>query len=187
MSGAAESERELAAQLQRGDVGGVESLYDRYGRLAYSLAYRMLNDAAASEEVVQEAFLALWRNVSSFDATRGTLRAWLLTIVRNRAIDRLRGSRGQQPIASIEQLNRSTEVPDAWETVSLELERKQVREALAALPAEQRRTLELAYFGGLTQVEIARQMEVPLGTVKGRMRIGLEKVRSFLVARGVEG
>jgi RNA polymerase sigma-70 factor, ECF subfamily len=186
MTEAAESEHELAARLRRGEAAGIESLYDRYGRLAYSLAYRMLNDAAAAEEIVQEAFLALWRNASSFDAARGTLRAWLLAIVRNRAIDRLRGGRGLQAMASIEQLDRSTEVPDAWETVSLELERKQVREAVAALPAEQRRTLELAYFGGLTHVEIAKQMEVPLGTVKGRLRIGLEKVRSFLIARGVE-
>jgi RNA polymerase sigma-70 factor (ECF subfamily) len=186
MAEAAESEHELAARLQRGDAASIESLYDRYGRLAYSLAYRVLNDAASAEEIVQEAFLALWRNASSFDASRGTLRAWLLAIVRNRAIDRIRGNRGQQSTASIEHMGRMAEVPDAWETVSIELERKQVREAVAALPDEQRRTLELAYFGGLTHNEIARQMDVPLGTVKGRMRIGLEKVRSFLLARGVE-
>ena len=176
----------MAAQLQRGEAEGIESLYDRYGRLAYSLAYRVLNDASASEEVVQEAFVALWRNASSFDASRGTLRSWLLAIVRNRSIDRLRGGRSRPTVAPLEDAERWAEVPDAWETVSMELERRQVREALAALPVEQRRTLELAYFGGLTQMEIAKQMEVPLGTVKGRMRIGLEKLRSFLQGRGLE-
>jgi RNA polymerase sigma-70 factor (ECF subfamily) len=92
MSGAAESEREMVAQLQRGEAAAIASIYDSYGRLAYSLAYRILNDAAASEDVVQDAFLALWRNAVAFDASRGSLRAWLLSIVHHRAVDRLRGT-----------------------------------------------------------------------------------------------
>ena len=184
--GDAELEREMAGQLQRGEPEGIESLYDRYGRLAYSLAFRILNDIPAAEEVVQEAFVALWRNAPAFDASKGTLRSWLVSIVRNRAIDRLRGLRKRAHVGPLEDAEGRAGVPDAWESVSMELERKQVREALAALPAEQRRTLELAYYGGFTQAEIAAQMEVPLGTVKGRMRIGLEKVRTFLQARGVE-
>src|SRR5919108_5701594 len=184
MSGAADSEREMVAQLQRGEAAAIASIYDRYGRLAYSLAQRILNDAAASEDVVQDAFLALWRNAVAFDASRGSLRGWLLSIVHNRAIDRIRGTGQPGRLAPLEAAGRAGEVPDAWESVSVELERKQIREALSSLPVEQRRTVELAYYGGLTHVEIARQMAVPLGTVKSRMRLGLEKLRSFLQARG---
>jgi RNA polymerase sigma-70 factor (ECF subfamily) len=186
MGAAAESEREMVSQLQRGEAAAIESLYDRYGRLAYSLAYRMLNDVGASEDVVQEAFLSLWQNAPTFDAARGSLRAWLLSMVHNRAIDRLRGTKRHRGLAPLEEADRTADVPDAWETVSLDIERKQVREALSSLPADQQRTLQLAYYGGLSQTEIARQLEVPLGTVKGRTRLGLEKLRSFLQARGLE-
>ncbi len=177
---------EMAAQLQRGDVAAVESLYDCYGGLAYGLAFRILNDTSAAEDVVQDAFVAVWRHGGKFDASRGSLRNWLLSIVRNRAIDRLRRRARVRGEVELETAERMVEVPDLWQTVSLELERKQVQEAFARLPEAQRRTIELSYFGGYTHVEIARQMNVPLGTVKGRMRIGLEKMRAFLQARGVE-
>lgn len=176
---------EMAAQLQRGEAVGVEALYDKYGRLAYGLAYRILNDRTAAEDVVQEAFLGLWRNARSFDTSRGNVRGWLLSIVRNRAIDRLRGTTRMRKESQIETVEGLVQVPDAWETVSTHLEQRQIREGFAQLPDAQRRTLELAYFRGYTHVEIAGQMGVPLGTVKGRMRMGLEKMRSFLVARGV--
>lgn len=187
MSGAApESEREMAALLRRGEASAVEWLYDRYGRLAFGLAYHILKDASAAEDVVQEAFLSLWRNAPRFDDARGSLRAWLLSIVRNRAIDQLRG-RTQAPAAGYGIVSDpESDITDAWQAVSLDLERKQVREALASLPPEQRQSLELAYFEGLSQSEIAGLMDVPLGTVKGRMRLGLEKLRSFLQARGLE-
>ncbi len=187
MSGAApESEREMAALLRRGEASAIEWLYDRYGRLAFGLAFHMLKDASAAEDIVQEAFLAVWRNALRFDADRGSLRAWLLAIVRNRAIDQLRGRvSGPTPMYGTEPAPE-TEPMDVWEAMSLELERKQVREALASLPLEQRQSLELAYFEGLSQSEIAARMAVPLGTVKGRMRLGLEKLRSFLQARGLE-
>lgn len=175
----------MAAQLQRGDAMGVEALYDKYGRLAFGLAFRILNDRTAAEDVVQEAFLGLWRNARSFDSSRGNLRGWLLSIVHNRAIDRLRGATRMRKESQIETVERLIEVPDAWEAVSAHLERRQIREGFAQLPDAQRQTLELAYFGGYTHQEIAGQMGVPLGTVKGRMRMGLEKMRSFLQARGV--
>ena len=175
----------MAAQLLRGEAVGVEALYDKYGGIAFGLAYRILNDRAAAEDVVQEAFLGLWRNARKFDARRGNVRSWLLSIVHNRAIDRLRGTTRLRKETQIETVERLVEVPDAWETVSMHLEQKQIREGFAQLPEAQRQTLELAYFGGFTHLEIAGQMGVPLGTVKGRMRMGLEKMRSFLQARGV--
>ncbi len=188
MSGGKAPDRdgEVAARLQRGEVTALESLYDRYGRLAHGLAFRILNDRTAAEDVVQEAFIGIWRHAGTFDASRGSLQNWLLSIVHNRAIDRLRGRSGRRREVELQTAERIVEVPDAWESVSLELEREQIREAFERLPEAQRRTLELSYFGGYTHVEIARQMEVPLGTVKGRMRIGLEKMRAFLQARGVK-
>lgn len=178
-------ESEMVAQLQHGDVGAVESLYDGYSSLVYGLAYRSLNDRAGAEDVVQDAFLALRRNARAFDAGRGSLRAWLLSIVRNRAIDRLRDPPRTREAAPPEMADLKQDVTHAWEKVTLDLARKQVGEAFEGLPEAQRQTLQLAYFEGYTHVEIARRMDVPLGTVKGRMRIGLEKMRAFLQARGV--
>jgi len=117
--------------------------------------------------------------------SRGSIRNWLLSVVHNRAIDRVRGTAKIRTETHLGAVERRAEVPDAWEALSLDLERRQIQEAFAQLPEAQRRTLELAYFGGYTHVEIARRMDVPLGTVKGRMRMGLEKMRSFLQARGV--
>lgn len=187
MSGgdAPDQDGEMAAQLQRGDAVGVEALYDKYGRLAFSLAYRILGDRTAAEDVVQEAFLGLWRNARAFDPNRGNIRSWLLSIVHNRAIDRFRGTTRIRKESQIEAVERLIEAPDAWETVSAHLERGQIREGFDSLPEAQRETLELAYFGGYTHLEIAARMGVPLGTVKGRMRMGLEKMRTFLQARGV--
>lgn len=176
---------DMAARLEQRDATAVEVLYDRYGRLAYGLAFRILNDRNGAEEAVQDAFLDLWRNPHSFDASRGSIRNWLLTIVRNRAIDRLRGALRRGREAQLESLGRTAGVADPWEAISLDLERAQIREGFQQLPDAQRRTLELAYFSGYSHVEIAREMNVPLGTVKGRMRMGLEKMRSFLQARGV--
>lgn len=175
----------MAAQLKRGESTAIESLYDRYGRLAYGLAFRILNERGAAEDVVQEAFVSVWRHATGFDASRGSLRNWLLSIVRNRAIDRLRGSARIRTEVELADAEPRAEVPDAWEAVALHLERKQIQESFNELPEPQRRTLELAYFGGYTHVEIAGRMRVPLGTVKSRMRIGLEKMRTFLMARGV--
>ncbi|TMB72558.1 MAG: sigma-70 family RNA polymerase sigma factor [Chloroflexi bacterium] len=180
-----DQDSQMAAQLKRGESTAIESLYDRYGRLAFGLAFRILNERGAAEDVVQDAFVSVWRNAAGFDARRGSLRNWLLSIVRNRAIDRLRGSARVRSEIDLADAGQRAEVPDVWEAVALDLERKQIQEGFRELPDPQRQTLELAYFGGYTHVEIASRMQVPLGTVKSRMRIGLEKMRTFLTARGV--
>ena len=169
------------------DPTDLGSLYDRYGALAYSIAFRILGDAGRSEDVVQDCFLKLWRNAGRFDEERGSLRTWIATSVRNRAIDYLRGRGAHE--------RQEREIPptvefsgpgaDPWREVSEELEREAIQAALAALPAEQRQVVELAYFGGFTQSEIAEMNGIPLSTVKGRMRLALEKLHSFLSARGV--
>lgn len=175
----------MAAQLKRGESTAIEAMYDQYGRLAYGLAFRILTERGAAEDVVQDAFVSVWRNARSFDPSRGSLRNWLLSIVRNRAIDRLRGSARSRSDQQLELADPVADVPDAWQTVAMDLERKQIREGFLELPDSQRQTLEMAYFGGLSHVEIANRLQVPLGTVKSRMRLGLEKMRTFLEARGV--
>ena len=144
----------------------------------------MITDKAAAEDVVQDAFLSVWRNATSFDPSRGSLRAWLLSIVHHRAIDQLRGSAGRHAEAPLDAIERRT--PDAFAVESADDDRIEIRNGLAALPEAQRQTLELAYFGGLTHVEIALRMGVPLGTVKGRMRMGLEKLRNHLQEKRIE-
>jgi RNA polymerase sigma-70 factor, ECF subfamily len=143
---------------------------------------RVLGDPGRAEDAVQDAFVSVWHHASSFDAGRGSLRAWLLTSVRNRAIDHLRG-RGAHERRELELPPESSPAgasDDPWREVALSLERAAVRDALASLPDEQRQVIELAYFGGYTHVELSELMGVPLGTVKGRMRIGLQKMRRAL-------
>ena len=184
--GGFERDTEFAAALKGGSAQALESLYDRYSRLAFGLAFRIMNDSGAAEDVVQEAFVNAWRNANAYDPGRGSLRSWLLTIVRNRAIDQLRGSRQRVTEAPLEGDERQAGSADVFDLVSAQAERREIRDGVAALPEAQRRTLELAYFGGLTHVEIALRMGVPLGTVKGRMRIGLERLRRYLEAKGIE-
>lgn len=168
------------ASIQRRDVTALEQLYDRHRVLAYSLALRTLGNPSEAEEVVQETFLNVWRSAATFRSERSHPRSWLLSIVHHRSIDKLRGRQSRpQPVALEEGMN----VPDSadvWREVSDSLTGEVVRHALATLPAEQRETIELAYFKGYTHSQIAQLMEVPLGTVKGRMRIGLHKLRSAL-------
>jgi RNA polymerase sigma-70 factor (ECF subfamily) len=148
------------------------------------VALRILSDRGAAEDVVQESFLAVWRRGSTFQPGRGSLRSWICTIVRNRAIDRLRGDRHRTRLDSpIEGESIEPTVSDPWAAVAVELSAEEVRKALAELPAEQRQTIELAYYGGFSQSEIATKMEVPLGTVKGRVRIALDKLRASLADR----
>ena len=170
-----------------GSPEGMELLYDRYAPLAFGLAVRVLNDRGVAEDVVQEAFLSIWRGASTYRAELGSVRAWLCQVVRNRAIDRLRGrpgrAREELPIGHIPPESSTS---DTWSEVVGELDRELVRRALDALPEEQRTTLELAYFGGYTQAEISARMEVPLGTVKGRTRLALRSLRGTLGEWGVE-
>jgi RNA polymerase sigma factor (sigma-70 family) len=178
---------DLVAQLAAGSQEALAELYDRYGRLAYAVALRVLGDPGRAEDAVQEAFLKIWNHAASFDARRGSLRTWLLTSVRNRSIDYLRG-RGAHERQELELQPALVEVgarSDPWREVSLSLERSAVREAMSNLPAEQRQAVELAYFGGYSQREIADMTSVPLSTVKGRMRLALEKLSSYLQGRGL--
>lgn len=179
------SDEALMAGLAAGDAGALSTLYDRFGRLAYGLAYHMLADGAAAEDVVQEAFVSVWRNATSFDPKRGTARAWLLTTVRNRCVDVLRGPRRHSKLDAPTEAALAMESPDdVWESVLRNLQAQDVRQALDRLPEEQRTTIQLAFFGGLTHAQIAAHMRVPLGTVKGRMRLAVEKLREYLVTSG---
>src|SRR5205823_4110408 len=178
---------DLLVRVAAGDAAAFELLYDRHSRAAYGLAYRILGEAGAAEDVVQEAFLTVWRQAATYGPERGTARAWLLAIVHHRAIDHVR-RRGYRE-ARQQALDAVADVPDSvdtWEQARQSVEGQHVRQALEQLPPEQRRSITLAYFGGYTHDEIARLLGVPLGTVKGRLRIGLQKMRGYLHTQGVE-
>lgn len=157
------------------------ALYDRYNRQAFGLAFRILQDAATAEEVVQDAFVALWRNASAFDVAKGGIKSWLLTIVHNRSIDRIRSLKSRGVSVEIEAADYSGVADDPWDAVTESLDGAQVREAVETLPDDQRQAIELSYFQGMTHQEIADLTGVPLGTVKGRVRLGLKKLSSALV------
>ena len=169
----------LMAALAARELTALASLYDRYGRLAYALAYRIVGEAQTAEDVVHDAFLSAWRGAAGYRRERGTARGWLLSIVHHRAVDLLRRRTAFRPVPLEAAVERPADSDTAAEA-ERGVERAGVREVLQALPAAQRRTIELAYFGGYTQSELASLMGVPLGTVKGRMRIGLQKMRRAL-------
>ena len=172
---------QLIAAVARGDHPALLALYDRHGRVAYGLAYRILGDAGAAEEAVQDAFLRVWRRASTFDPSRGVVRSWLMTIVHHCAVDLLRRRSGSPPVvAGLDEIAERQAVPDAWSDVSGLLESERVRGAVATLPADQRRAIERAFFDGLTHREIAERDGLPLGTVKGRMRLGLRRLYGLL-------
>jgi RNA polymerase sigma-70 factor, ECF subfamily len=166
-------ERGLIARIHAGDESAMSDLYDRYSGIVYGVALRVLGSTTAAEDVLQEVFLQLWRNPQAFDADRGRLAPWLAVIARNRAIDVLR----KRPMEEdIDELPISTGVNLEDET-SERIAIDKVRGVLAQLPAEQRKTLEMAYFEGLTHTEIASKTGEPLGTVKTRIRYGLLALR----------
>ena len=168
--------------VDRRDPAAFEIVYDRHGGAAFSLAYRIAGDRAKAEDITQEAFLSLWRSRARYDRARGSVRTWLLGIVRNRAIDLLRRELLQPPPLAFEPAEPSVEA--AGDETGVEALRREaareVRGALSVLPVDQMRVIELAYFGGLTHAEIAEMLNMPLGTVKGRMRLGMEKIRGQL-------
>ena len=159
----------------------LEDLYDAQKGMAYGLAFQLLRDQGAAEDVVQEAFLAAWRSRAQYDRSKGGLRGWLLTIVRNRAIDRLRHDR-LRPEDSLE-LETGGQTDVRSDPAHLGPERLWMRQALESLPEAQRTAINLAYFGGFTQSQIARHTRQPLGTVKGQLRLGLLKLSSLDHAR----
>ena len=185
------SNEALAARVARRDVAAFTQLYDRYAPAVYALAAHTLGRADA-EEVVQAVFLRLWNKAGQFDAARGLFGAWFMTVARHCVLDELR-RRGQQrrllAIGEIEQLLAETSDPtvDVEEQAWLRERGEAMARALGTLPPEQRRVLVLAYFGGLSQGEIARQLDVPLGTVKKRIRLGLQKLRAAFSRQGLAG
>jgi RNA polymerase sigma-70 factor (ECF subfamily) len=181
------ADEELMPLIADRDPEAFEVFYDRHGGAAYSLAYRIVGDRAAAEDVVQEAFLSVWRSESGYDAARGSVRGWALGVVRHRAIDAVRRRATTPPVAFEHQLEQIVEQPSAALTEVEVLRRESARElrgALGALPGEQSQVIELAYFGGFSQSEIAEMLALPIGTVKGRMRLGLEKIRAAF-AQGI--
>ena len=177
----------LLRAVQRGDQQAFAALYDRYCGVAYGLAYRITNDGASAEDAVQEAFVSTWKQAPRFDPDRGQVRSWLLTIVHHRAIDavRRRSSRHERALPEgPEEFVATRGRPE--ELAEWALEAEAVRDAMRVVPEDQRQTIEMAYFGGLTHVEIAERMRVPLGTVKSRLRIGLDKMREYLRPKVLE-
>ena len=176
-----EADRAALARIAGGELAALEYLYDRYKTMAYSIAYRITNDATLAEDVVQDAFLGAWRNAARYVEGRGSVKTWLLSIVHHRAIDAIRRRRPTIELPEIDAgLPDALTLPDVWAEVSASLDSVTVREALVALSDVQREALELAYFGGLTQQEIADRTGTPLGTVKSRMRLGLLAMRRSL-------
>ena len=168
--------------VRENDASAFAIVYERHATAAFSLSYRMVGKRAIAEEVVQEAFLSLWRSGARYDRTRGSVRSWVLGIVHNRAIDALRrGLVHDRGRVSDEGIEERLEAP---ERTDLEVgrmdEAREIRAALEELPAEQARVIELAYYGGFTHTEIAAMLDTPVGTIKGRMRLGLQKMRSQL-------
>lgn len=178
------ADEDLISLAESGDAEAFAALYDRHGRAAYSLAYRMMGEKQAAEDLVQDVFLKVWRLAGGYRAERGSVRTWILSIVHNRGIDQIRSSasrrRTQDKIeASAAKSQPSEAFSEAWRNT----QRDQVRDALTSLPPEQLKILELAYFSGYTHVEISELLDLPLGTVKGRMRLGLKKIKDYFDSR----
>jgi RNA polymerase sigma-70 factor, ECF subfamily len=176
------ADEELMALVQAGNANAFEVVYDRHCDAAFSLAYRMCGRRASAEDVLQEAFLALWRSGAQYDHTRGSVRNWILRITHNRAVDALRrGVVRESHLYREEGLLERVAGSERTEAQALEAEQAQeIQGVLRELPREQSRVVELAYFGGFTHTEIASMLQMPVGTVKGRMRLGLAKLRLTL-------
>jgi RNA polymerase sigma-70 factor (ECF subfamily) len=196
-SRAADSGREQSddaahvARAAAGDGAALAVLYDRHARAVYSLALRVLGDEPEAEDVLQEVFTQAWRQAGRYDATRGTVAAWLLTMARTRAIDRLR-ARDARPDSSTTPSDeawqdRAAPMVDPADALAAQRDAERVREAIHALPLLQRLAIELAYFEGLTQSQIAERLEQPLGTIKTRIRLGLLKLRDALSGSAAGG
>jgi RNA polymerase sigma-70 factor (ECF subfamily) len=172
------SDEALVALLARGDEAALGELYDRFGKVAYGLAYRVLRDSTLAEDAVQEAFLAVWRSADRYTAERAKASTWILTFVHRRAVDLVRREerRRAEPIDDAPVATGGATDEEAW----LRLQRERVQEALRRLPDQQRETLELAYYGGFTQSELAERLGLPLGTVKSRMFAALARLRELL-------
>ena len=176
------ADEDLMARVQQGDARAFEVVFDRHADVAFSLAYRMCGRRAIAEDVVQDAFLSLWRSGARYDRTRGSVRTWVLGVVHNRAIDffRRESSRTGRDVSEDAAVQRLASTSSTEREVERRDDATQVRAALAELPAEQRQVIELAYYGGFSHSEISAMLDLPAGTVKGRMRLGLTKLRLSL-------
>jgi RNA polymerase sigma-70 factor, ECF subfamily len=176
----------LLARIAAGEQAALGELYDRFSRPLYSVALRVLNDAAEAEDIIHDVFITLWAKARDFQSSRGHAFSWALTLTRNRAIDRVRSRKRRGELLSQAALSDlgydETDAADHDSATTLWFKEKAsaVRRALATLPADQRKALELAYFSGLTQIEIAAQLAEPLGTIKARIRRGLLKLRDVI-------
>ena len=170
------------ARVQAGDAHAFELIFDRHADAAFSLAYRMCGRRVTAEDVVQEAFVSLWRSGARYDRTRGSVRSWILGVVHNRAIDLFRRDsvRTSKDVSDEGAVERMPAADNTEGEVRRREDASEVRGALQDLPDDQRQVIELAYFGGFTHSEIAEQLKLPAGTVKGRMRLGLTKLRLSL-------
>ena len=178
-----DADRAVLTRISIGELNALDELYERYKTVSYSIAYRITNDATLAEDVVQDAFLGVWRNAGRYIEGRGSVKTWLLSIVHHRAIDTVRRRKPTTELPDLEVPPPAAfRLPDVWGEVSATLDAETVRGALEVLSDVQREAIELAYFGGLTQQEIAERTATPLGTIKSRMRLGLLAMRRSLLA-----
>jgi RNA polymerase sigma-70 factor, ECF subfamily len=181
------ADEELMQLVRENDSAAFAVVYERHSTAAFSLAFRMSGKRALAEDIVQEAFLSLWRSGARYDSTRGSVRTWVLGIVHNRAIDALRRGvvqdRGRISDEGLEEQLEATERTER--EVGRRDEAREIRAALVGLPPDQSRVIELAYYGGFSHSEIATMLDTPVGTIKGRMRLGLQKMRSQLSSERV--
>jgi RNA polymerase sigma-70 factor (ECF subfamily) len=182
------ADEELMDLISKGNTAAFGVIYDRHSSVAFSLAYRMTGKRNAAEDVVQEAFLSMWRANARYDATRGSVRTFLLGIVHNRAIDALRRSTVHDSRRASDEgiAERFASGDHTEDEAARRADAVEIRRAMGVLPDDQLKVIELAYFGGFTHNEIADMLDTPLGTIKGRMRLGLEKLRGVLGEGGVE-
>ena len=184
------SDEALLNAIADGAVWAMDSLYQRYSRIFYSLAYRMVADHQIAEDLLQDAFLAIWRHAATYSPQSGAARSWLISILHHRTIDYLRRVRRRSiiqetPLEELE-LNESVAHPDAWDAAWQSVKCSHVRAALMQIPTEQRLVIELAYFQGWSHSEIADGTQIPLGTIKARMRLGLLHLKQVLIQMGID-
>jgi RNA polymerase sigma-70 factor (ECF subfamily) len=180
-----DADRDVLERVAAGELNALDMLYERYRTIAYSVALRITYDASLAEDVVQDAFLGAWRNAGRYAESRASVKTWLLAIVHHRAVDAVRRRRPTVDLPEREDVPPAQlTLPDIWPEVAGHLDRDAVQGALRVLSDVQREAIELAYFGGLTQQEIAARTDTPLGTVKSRMRLGLLAMRRALLGEG---
>lgn len=173
------ADEDLISLVEAGDSEAFAVLYDRHGRPSYSLAYRMMGERQAAQDLVQDAFLRVWRSAAGYRHERGSVRTWILSIVHHRGVDQLRsGARRRRTQERVQASEEISQPGEALAEVELRSRQQHVRAALDTLPPEQLKVLQLAYFSGYTQTEIAELLDLPLGTVKGRMRLALSKLKN---------